>query len=257
MKKILVIAMFMMAMSVNASNGFFISTNDTVRIHPSKLDGYHKLTFNMALDGYCDCWLLQMGYPAGITPKLVAGITALEGMTVSYIWRDGSEVEQECPLQVSAAYATIASSTTGDGYWDNDGDGWFDTYGSVKWEPGMRQMFDMNFYVDPSFRTGNLTINGHITSGNDRRGPVLSDYYFVNTTFLWVGYRPGDVTGDNLLTVGDATLIISYLLLDEELRGDYWNNEFSAAAADYDRDGNVTMGDVGKIIKAALVQHIE
>lgn len=257
MKKILVIAALIVAMSVNASNGFFISTNDTVRIHPSKLDGYHKLTFSMANDGYCDAWSLGMQYPNGITPKLVAGITALEGMNVTYIWRDGKEYTCECPLQVSASYETIASSTTGDGYWDNDGDGWFDTYGSIKWEPGVRPMFDMNFYITPEFRKGNLTINGHITSGNDRRGPVLSDYYFTSTTYLWVGFKPGDVTGDNLLTVGDASLIIAYLLLDDDEREAYWSNEFSAKAADFDRDGYVTMGDVGKIIKAALVQHIE
>jgi hypothetical protein len=63
------------------------------------------------------------------------------------------------------------------------------------------------------------------------------------------------VTGDGILTVGDASLIIAYLLLDDNQSETYWSNEFSAKAADYDMDGRVSTADIGGIIRSALVQH--
>jgi hypothetical protein len=204
------------------------------------------MTFNASLGGYCDAWSLIMSYPQGVTPKLVSGITPLEGMTVCYTWRDGSDQEQQCPLNVSAAYATIASSTTGDGYWDNDGDGWYDTYGSVKWEPGTLDMFSMLFYVQPEFRSGWLTINGHITSGTDRRGAVLSDYYFTTSTWVWVGYMRGDLCGNERIDMGDLSELINILLGHEPY------DEFSLPAADFDGNGSVDMDDLAKLTNYLL-----
>lgn len=244
MKKSTILAALLLTVSTNisATTRFYISENDSVRVNPNKLDGYTQMTFLADLDGYCDAWSLIMSYPHGLTPKLVSGITPLEGMTIHYTWRDGSTMEQECPLQVSAAYSTIASSTTGDGYWDNDGDGWFDNYGSIKWEPGTLEMFSMNYYVQPEFRSGWLTINGHITSGTDRRGAVLADYYFTTATWVWVGYQRGDVDGNDKIGMGDLTELIDYLVYGNNL------DEFQLAAADVNASGHINMDDMTTLI---------
>jgi hypothetical protein len=259
MKKILVIAALIVASVATAlaSNSFKLDNSDTLRIHPSRLSGYWQTVVTMTNDAYVDNWLVAIQFPDGIAPKLVAGATPLSGMVVPYIGPDGKEYTCECPLNVSAEYATVTSRTSGYGYWDYNADGVFEPYGSVKWLPTTHEMWRFNLYIDTKFREGDIIFDGTLDASQDSRGPILSNVKTYNRIHLWVGYRPGDVTGDNLLTVGDASLIIAYLLLDEDERETYWSNEFSAAAADYDRDGYVTMGDVGKIIKAALVQHFD
>ena len=236
-------AMCCMCMSVNAASYF--TAGDTVRINPNKLDGYQYIEFWCNLEGYIDCYNLQMTYPTGVTPKLVAGIVPLEGQTVTYYDRYYKIQTQECPLQVSAAYATISSHTTGDGYWqqitDETGEDniLWSCYGSVKWEPGNRRMFAMNFYIEPRFRRGYIKIDGHLASGSDRRGPVLNDYNFVKRTYLWVGYKKGDVSGNETFDIGDVTLLIDYVLgKDVNL------DEFQLDAADINGDGKVDVDDV-------------
>lgn len=252
MKNLIFAALCCIAMSVNAASYF--TAGDTVRINPNKLDGYQPIEFYCQFDAYVDCWHLDMEYPKGITTKLVSGITALEGMTITYFDRRGNVVTQECPLQVSAEYATIGSQTSGDGYWlvpNDEGEEQdyigYEWYGSVKWEPGHHRMFMMNFYVSPDFRKGNIKINGHLTSGTDRRGPVLSDYRFTKKTYLWVGYRKGDVSGNETIDIGDVTLLID-LVLGHKVELD----EFQLAAADMNCDGRVDIDDVTAIIDKNL-----
>lgn len=237
MKKFFLFAALSAAVSASAAS--FISIDaDSVRISPNKIDGYQQLVFTARFDGYCDAWSVVMAYPNGLSPKLVSGITPLEGMTVTAKDRDGFDVPQTAYLQVSAGYGTIASQLYGEGYWDWDGDGWLESYGSIKWEPGSYRMFSMNFYVSPTFRKGWMNASGHITSGSDRRGPVLTDYYFIRDTFVWVGYIPGDVSGDDRINIADIVLLVDYLLDGETL------DEFQAAAADADRNGSVNISDV-------------
>jgi len=237
-KNIIIAALLLVFVSINASASSYFTAGDSIRINPNKLDGYQQLTFTAHLEGYCDAWSLVMTYPSGVTPKLVAGITSLDGMTVSALDRDGFAVPQAAYLQVSAEYRTIASQLYGEGYWDWDGDGWLESYGSIKWEPGTHEMFSMNFYIDPSFRKGELNIAGHITSGNDRRGPVLSDYYFIQRCWVWVGYERGDVSGDGRINIADVVLLVDYLLDAESL------DEFQIAAADADANGHTGIADV-------------
>jgi len=244
---IISLAAIVAVMSVNAAS--FFSAGDTLRINPNKLDGYQPIEFWSQLDGYVDCYNLTMTYPTGVTPKLVAGIVPLEGQTIAYYDRYGRLQHEECPLQVSAAYGTIASHTTADGYWlqpQEEGEEMsvcYEYYGSVKWEPGCRRMFMMNFYIDPKFRRGYIRIDGHLASGFDRRGPVLSDYNFIKKTYLWVGYKKGDVSGNETFDIGDVTLLIDYVL-----GRDIFLDEFQLAAADINGDGKVDIDDVAKAI---------
>ena len=238
----------LIAASMNLQAASFITISDNYRINPNKLGGYETIVFLAHFDGYCDSWSLAMTYPQGMTTKLVAGIKPLEGMIVDYVDRNGNDATL-CPeLHVSAAYAGISSYLVGDGWWDYNNDGILESYGSIKWEPGYYRMFEMTFYVDWNFRKGNLIIDGHITSGTDRRGPVLSDVIFYRSCHLWVGYTPGDVTGDGIINIADVVMMVDYLL------NGHLDNEFQEAATDADGDGKSNIADLTLIIDKMLEQ---
>ena len=240
---IISLAAFVAALSVNAAN--YISLGDTVRIHPRYLDGYFNVDASMHIDGMVDDWQMSVTYPAGMTVKLVAGITPLEGMTVSYTDRYGRDQKCDVPLTVSAAYANISAHIAVQGYWqqpqqeDEETNIFYDCYGSVKWLPGDHDMFNLNFYIAPAFRTGKVYFDGILTSGPDQRGAVLQGVHFVRSTYFWVGYIPGDVTGNDVIDIGDVTLLID-IVLGKAVNLD----EFALAAADANRDGEVNIDDV-------------
>ena len=127
----------------------------------------------------------------------------------------------------------------------------YEYYGSIKWEPGYHRMFYLNMYIDPKFRRGYIRIDGHLASGFDRRGPVLSDYNFMRKTYLWVGYERGDVSGNGKIDIGDVTLLIDYVLgKDANL------DEFQLAAADINGDGSVDIDDVTAVINRVVGLYI-
>jgi hypothetical protein len=247
MKKFYLAAIAIMAsVSINGTNN--ISMGDSVRIHPVRLGGYSQQPVTMYNEAYCDSWTMSVTYPQGLMVKLVAGVTPLDGMTVPYIDRYGQEQIYTCPLNVSAAYATVGSTITANGYWDYNGNGEYDPYGTIKWTPGAHSMFEYNFYVDPSFRGGYVTFDGRITSGSDQRGAILQDVRFYQRCWVWVGYRRGDVTGNDRVNIDDVTTLTNYLLNGDDGSID----EFGIAAADMNGDGNVTIADVTGIINYIL-----
>lgn len=245
MKKTLIFAAIaLLGVTSNAMNT--ITMGDTIRIKPAKLDGYSQHTITMYNDGYVDSWAMAVNYPQGLTVKLVAGITPLDGMTIPYTDKNGNDQLLTCPLTVSAAYADIASEITTSGYWDYNMDGDFEPYGTVKWSPGAHSMFQFNFYLDPSFRAGYITFDGTMSSGYDQRGAVLQGVKFFSRTWVWVGYMKGDVTGNERITIDDVTDLIDYLL------GGYELDEFQLAAADVNSNGSVTISDVTALIDLLL-----
>lgn len=246
MKKMISAALMLLAtVSMNSTNT--ITMGDSVRINPNKLDGYSQQTVTMYNDGYCDSWNMAVTYPQGLTVKLVAGVAPLDGMTVPYVDRYGNNQVYQCPLNVSAAYATISSEITVNGYWDYRGIGEYDPYGTVKWSAGAHNMFEYNFYVDPSFRRGYVIFDGRITSGSDQRGPILQDVRFYSKTWVWVGYKLGDVSGDERINITDVMLLINYI---SEGCCDW--NEFQVAAADFNGDGEINISDA-----VALINYIK
>lgn len=246
MKKNIIMAMIaaIVSMSMCATN--CLTMGDTIRIKPVKLDGYSKHVVTMFNEGFCDSWTMAVTYPDGFTPKLVSGITPLDGMTVPYTDRYGNEQVYECPLNISAYYLNIGSSITVNGYWDYRGNGELESYGTVKWAPGAHAMFEFNFYVDPEFRAGYITFDGRITSGYDQRGAILQDVRFYTKCWVYVGYMKGDVTGNERLSIDDVTAMIDYLLTGEGF------DEFSLAAADVNGDGAVTIIDTTDLINMLL-----
>lgn len=237
MKNFLFIAaMLLVSMSIVANNS--ITIGDDVRIPPRYLDGYYKVEATMQVDGMLDDWQIIASYPQGVMVKLVAGIVPLEGMTIPYVDRFGAEQTYEAPLQVSAAYSTIASHIAVQGYWDYDNDGYYDPYGSAKWMPGEYQMFELNLYISPDFRSGDLIFDGTLTSGSDQRGAVLQGVKFYRIAHLWVGNLLGDVDSNDRVNISDVTVLINYLLTHDGL------SEFEITAADFNQDGDITIADV-------------
>ena len=244
MKKMIFAAMLLSVMNMRATS--YLTMGDSVRIRPARLDGYSQHQVTMYNEAYCDAWTMSVTYPEGLAVKLVAGVTPLDGMTVPYTDRYGQEQLYTCPLNVSAAYATVGSTITANGYWDYNGNGEYDPYGTVKWTPGAHSMFEFNFYVEPDFRAGYVIFDGRISSGSDQRGPILQDVRFYKRCWVWVGYMPGDVSGNERLTIDDVTMLINYLLSRDGL------DEFELAAADVNRDGQVTIRDVSTLINRIL-----
>ena len=245
MKNLAIIAA-MLLVSINIVAANYITLGDSVRINPRYLDGYYRVTATMTVDGMLDDWSMNVTYPQGINVKLVSGIVPLDGMTIGYVDRTGAEQTYEAPLQVSAAYSTISSHISVMGYWDYDNDGWYDPYGTAKWMPGTYEMFELNLYVNPAFRAGDIIFDGTLTSGADQRGAVLQGVRFYRTTHVWVGYMRGDLCGNEKIDMGDLTELINLLLGGEPA------DEFQMPAADYDANGTVDMDDLTKLTNYLL-----
>ena len=249
MKKNIIMAMIavIVSMSMSASNMFFMSWNDTIRIHPNRLDGYSQQVISMMTEAYCDAWTVSMRYPKGMSVKLVSGIAPESGMCVPYYNAAGEARVYEPQLQVSAAYADVSASTSSIyGFYDYAGNGTYVPYGTVKWEPGSHEMFTLNFYVAPDFRSGELTMDAVFSSSADSRGAVLANVRAFKTTYIYVGYMRGDVNGDGRINITDATILIQALQEAGETI-DYLD-EFSLAASDLNRDGEVNVTDVTILI---------
>ena len=241
MKKLQILAMVAAAtMNMNAVNT--ITMGDTVRINPNKLGGYTMLAAEMTIDGMCDSWSIDVSYPQGFSPKLVAGIVAFDDMAINYLDRNGQEVFYTPPLQVSAAYGNISATSTEMGWWDYNQDGYLESYGTAKWMPGKRQIFALNMAVSYGFREGYVVFDGILTSGPDQRGAVLQGVRFYSRTWVWVGLQPGDITGNEMITVGDIADLVDLLLGSNRL------DEFQRKAADVNFDGEVNIADVSTLI---------
>jgi len=245
MKHFLFFVTAFLSICAGASNFIGIDA-DTIRINPNRLTGYWKVNVSASLEGYADTWQVSVTYPGGIIPKLVSGISALDGMTVPYVDQTGACRSYDAPLQVSAMYETLSSTTAGIyGYYDYNIDGIYETYGNIKWEPGMHRMWEFNLSIPGDFRSGYIVFDGTFNSGFDSRGPILSNVRFFKRTWLWVGYEYGDIGGDGNINIADVVLLIDSLL-GEGL------DEFQEKAADADRNGVVDISDATYMIDMIL-----
>lgn len=246
MKKNIVMAMIAAIVFININATNCLNMGDSVRIHPNRLSGYWQHAVTMYIDGMANAWQVDMTYPDGLSPKLVAGVTALPGMDVTYLDRNGEEQIYSPSLNVSVQYGSLAAYIPIAGYWLIGGE--YESYGTAKWMPGCHELFEFNFYVAPEFREGDVVFTGTISSGRDDRGPILQNVRFVSVTHVWVGYIPGDITGDGRHNVGDVTLLIDYLLDNDTAELD----EFQVAACDADRDGKKGIADLSALIDMIL-----
>lgn len=249
MKKLQVLAAIAAIVSINISAANYLTFGDSVRIKPACLDGYYHQPLTMTIDAYVDLWSVDFTYPEGLTVKLVSGVVPLAGMQVGYQDFDGTYKSFEAVWSVSAEYKTLEARTRVPamwGFYDPFENGDLKPYGVPKWEPGTYQMFEFNFYVSPSFRSGYVMMTELLDCGGDTRGPVLSNVNAYKKSFFWVGYKRGDVGGDERIDIADVTMLIDRIL------GKITFDEFQEAAADINGDGCVDIDDVTILTSSIL-----
>lgn len=241
-KILAMVATMTMAMNANAMSTIRFAGSD-VRISPKYLNGYYKAYVYADFDGMCDNISINLTYPSYLRPKVVNAVTPCDGYSVNYLDAQGEEHNEWPPITTYMPdYTTISCVSTYDGYWDYNGDGILETYGTAKWEPGTHLFFSINLYVGACFDEGHITMSGILTSGPDQRGPVLQGVRFFSNTHFWIGYRPGDVTGNERLTIDDVTDLIDLLI------GVGYHDEWQRKAADFDQNGEVDIADVTKLL---------
>ncbi len=246
MKKIFLITMCLFAIVANADNYFTIG--DTLRLHPKYLGGYYSTDVCAHIDGMMDNFSIVISYPDGFRPKGWHGIDGGEDLTITYSDYTGMEQTYTAALTISTDYAEVSSYIPVTGYWDYNMDGVLEPYGTAKWTAGdYGQMFTFHFYVEDTFRSGWLTMDGHLDSGTDRRGAILADVTFFKRTWVYIGYKSGDTNGNDRYDVGDVTDIIAYVLGNTSHLDD-----FGLSAVDANGDGEVDVTDVTTIISWTL-----
>ena len=251
MKKFLYLFVFMLAAFVAKADNYFTIdgvVNDTLLINPLFLGNAVNIKFRAHFDGRLDYWHLTMIYPTGLSYGQQSNEE--QDMDVPFVNRWGHDTVCEPELILLQNETVFMSSIVEPGYWDLDGDGYYDTYGTVKWEAGdYPEMFSMLLSINNSFRSDTLAIDGFLSSTHDWRGGTIGPgVYFNKNIIVHVGYKRGDVNGDGTLTTADVTLLISYTLNPDSSN----LNEFQIAAGDVNGDGQVTIADVTALIPLAL-----
>ena len=238
--------MMLFAFVSNADNYFTIG--DTLRIKPSLLGGYFTTDASAHIDGKMDNFSIVISYPDGFRPRPWHGIEGGEDLTIAYMDVTGTEQTYTASLTISHDYGEVSAYIPVIGYWDYNMDGILEPYGTAKWNAGdYAQMFTFNMFIDESFRRGWLTFDGHLDSGNDKRGAILADVAFYTRTWVWIGYKKGDVSGNERADIGDITMLIDYTL-----GKDIQLDEFQTEAADVNNDGIVDIDDVTMLIDMVL-----
>ena len=218
-----------------------------LRIIPTKLGSYVELYFNAHFDGYLDSWRLDLTYP--LEPVMrVMNMSRRPDMNIPYVKSDGTEDIYEADLSIAPksnnqSYnggVILSSSTNQYGYWDYNHDGSYEPYGTIKWGAGGYDDFFRIDYLLLADCTGDsIIIDGYLSSSYDTRGYYIAAAYFYKVIYLKVAYLLGDVNGDDVVSIGDVTALISYVLT----HGD-WFDQYQFDAADINHDGAINISDV-------------
>ena len=235
------------AFSATADNYFTIEgvVNDTLLINPLLLGSSRNTVFRAHFDGRLDYWSLTMIYPSGLSYGLLS--SSESDMEVPFVNRWGEDSVLSADLAVLQDGNIFMSSIVKNGYWDPDGDGYYDTYGTIKWEAGdYPEMFSMMLHIDNSFRSDTLAISGFLSSTHDWRGGTIgSGVLFYKNIIVHVGYKHGDVNGDGSINAADVTLLINLTLSQGA-------DEFQLEAGDMNGDGSLTTYDATALIGYVL-----
>ena len=244
MKKIFIIfAILMAAFQSQASSYFTTGVRDTVLIHPMMLGLVYEIPIHAHFESRFDSWTMNAIYPAGLDYDYAYSYS---GMDVPYVKSDGTSDIYEAILTVNDTAYVYSSTITEYGYWDPDNDGIYETYGTVKWEPGeCDSLFLLRVDVRRSYRVGVLTISGELISTYDARGGTGYDE-FEKSIVVKVGYRKGDLTGDGYIDINDFTILNGAVL------GAIILNEFQLDSGDINGDGLIDINDVTDLLQIIL-----
>ena len=244
-KHIIFFIVAMTSLLASADNYFTVGANDSLRINPMYLGSTVTVPVRAHLDGRIDYWYVRLLYhePYGLD---IIATSRGPGMDVPYKDSLGRDTVYHAPLTYLRTDTTVSvfiSQIQEIGYWDGNGDGIYEPYGTVKWESGDYDcMFNVCFDLDPYFRLDTLSFDILITSSGDLRGGDISRYRSITRVIAYAGLMLGDVDGNEVFGMGDLTALIDYLVYNEGL------NEFQLAAADLNGDGIVGMDDLTVMI---------
>lgn len=249
MKKIIVLLFIAIAtLQASADNYFTAGDGEIVRVKPRYFTNSIKFPLNIwaHFDNRLDHWWLQFTYPSSVTPHHAS---PADGLNVPYLLSDGTSAICKPTLMSNNESNIYSCSITDIGYWDPDNNGIYEPYGTVKWGPGdcgtMFTVF-LNLLSDTG---GTITIDGYLYSGYDARGNTVSvteNEHFVKSFKLVVGYKTGDVDGNENVNMGDLTELINYLLTAQSL------DAYQLSAADVNGDEQVGMEDLTALINYLL-----
>ena len=103
-------------------------------------------------------------------------------------------------------------------------------------------MFQLRLEIRSYFRTGYVIFDGFLSCTPDMRPGYNTTYaQLYKIIYFYVGYMLGDVTGDDVINIADVTMLIDYMLNQEQF------NEFQLDAADVNDDGVIGIADVSAL----------
>ena len=243
-KRLLACIVLLSALTAMAENYFTMGENDTLLIRPTTdIERYETILVSAHFDGRLDYWQVNFNVPSEFE---YVSMGARSGMTISYVTATGDSTTLDAVLTHNTLDGLSASSyITTIGFWDYNEDGIYESYGTVKWEAGdCSPMFAITFRIPSSFNSGVITLSGVLNSGSDNRGGTLLDppVHFTRTITVKVGYRRGDVNGDEHVSMDDITALINYLAGIIDL------DAYQLEAADMNGNGTVNLDDLTILI---------
>ena len=239
--------MLLTALTALSSNYFTMGVNDTLRINPGYLGANFTAAATAHFDGRVNYWCVNVLSPGLLKTKAFVGGP---GLIVPYLDSNGTSTTCQASFNVNFltdSISQVQSEITEIGYWDYNNSGNYAPYGIVKWEAGNHEdMFRVQFEVSPQFTGGTLVLFGNIESGDDARGGGVGHVTFYKSVQVTVGYKRGDVNGDEEVNTSDANLLINCILNDVEL------DSYQFEAADMNGDGYVNSTDASMLINYIL-----
>lgn len=148
---------------------------------------------------------LSVTTPDGLTP-----VSAVSGsdMTVNYLDGDGAETNTTATFDTRSDFSLMLGILWQEGYYDDDEDGNFESYGVVKWEAGdYNEMIMLTMRVEEGFDGGEIIVNTEVASGFDARGGTVDDMgesYLSDTKTCVVNVVP---VPPSFLSVADVEVL--------------------------------------------------
>lgn len=125
-------------------------------------------------DGRLNVFILDVEYPEGITPVSVENGA---GMTLEYFNQNGITQQETVNISANSTKTRFMGVVWTMGYWQPNGSGSYECYGTVKWEAGdYDEMFLITLAIDESFNEGEIHMTSQVTSNEDARGGTATPY---------------------------------------------------------------------------------
>lgn len=193
-----------------------------------------------------DIWEVNLTYPEGLTP---VGVYKSYCMYFGTVDQNGQYDDYEALLMANEDFTRIVGCTLGSiGYYrvqNDEGEMVYEPYGSLKWADDdyysyhsyYDELFNIKFYVDPSFTGGEIQVSGKASCGYDTRFSISN--FMPDTT---IDPNQADVNCDGEINISDASYLLSYLIgLDSIISG-----------GDVHQDGNIDLLDYEEMVDYLL-----